>query len=277
MILGPDGIPIHGARRIILGRHAKSVANEAGDYFFPIDYPEENREVIDKEDHEIPLCPKGEKEAVQIGLFLYDTFGFFDAVFDSGYVRTMQTIRVALGAIYPEWYLDRVFASIDRQDRGSVYFAKHGIAKITVSSIAPMVRMLLRERDGGILRLVEKELREKIPWWNVLRKTFENSPFIAPPVGGISLANETTRAILLKFIIDRFYPGKTVYLQTHGNFMRVYKCANLGLSMSGAEDEIKYVWVPNCAVHEYTDTGDKLEFREYLPLGNKNEQRLATD
>ena len=85
---------------LVLVRHGQSQRNvvKKRNHFYLDD--ESRKSVKGIPDHLIPLTDEGRRQAAVTGEALRDTFGKFDYVFHSGYVRTIQTADHLLAA-YP--------------------------------------------------------------------------------------------------------------------------------------------------------------------------------
>ncbi len=228
-------------KRLVFVRHAESLANRLGDDKFPADDPEKNSQILDLEDHQIPLSPRGKRQAVETGFFLASTFGQFDVILDSGYTRARQTREIAIEAGYPPIY-----------------------------QYEAMTRtcLLLRERDVGVTRKTTLNQRASIPYWNFLQKMFKDIPFFASPIDGESLVQCSDRAILFWLFVNHYYSNKTIICFSHCNFMKAIKCAILGMTPHEANMVASEIF-GNCTIHEYFIRNGELIFKEYLPIREK--------
>ena len=86
---------------LVLVRHGESARNVAkkGPVFFPDD--ESRRSVRGIPDHRISLTPEGHRQARATGVALAERFGSFDAIYHSGYSRTIETAAGLLSG-FPE-------------------------------------------------------------------------------------------------------------------------------------------------------------------------------
>lgn len=179
---------------LVLVRHAESLRNSVkrGATYFADD--EMRRTVRGTPDHEIPITDTGMRQAFETGKALRNRFGLFDYIYDSGYLRTVQTRELLLSA-YSE------------QER----------EKMKVRS-----NLFIRERDPGFAYdMTEEEADRAFPYLREYWKTFGG--FFACPPGGESLAQVTERVYQFLNMLFRDRVGERILVVTHGGTLRSFR------------------------------------------------------
>lgn len=222
-------------KQLIIVRHAESLRNvkKRGVFFRN---QAEKTALGELSDEETPLTNRGIEQARQTGVALRKAYGLFDAVFHSGYRRTMETAQYIIES----------------------YENNHAKMKSRVFS-----DILLRERTGGYTRnMLINEVRTHFPWrekyWD------ESHPALAVPPGGESVADVCTRAsaFLLRLRLD--YPGKKVLVISHERVINAFRMINEGLSFEEIlpilENDSTYCGVTD---YMYNPIRKKLVLRRY--------------
>ena len=180
--------------QLVLIRHGESIHNKAKleKTYFADDAAREIVKGIP--DQDIGLTEAGKTQANTTGVYLRKFFGVPDYVYDSGYLRTVQT--------------------------------REGISR--AFSPTEMARMQLRteldirERDPGFTyNKTEEEVKEAFPWLDEYWQTFGG--FFARPPGGESLADVVNRVKVFLNTIYRIRAGKKVWVVTHGGTIRAFR------------------------------------------------------
>lgn len=182
--------------RLVIVRHAESTRNHAkqGSVYFADDAA--RRVVRGTPDHLIALTDDGLKQAEQTGAAVRDRFGVFDAVYHSGYTRTIQTAEGILAAYSPE-----------ERDRMPV-----------------RADLYIRERDPGYTYdMTTDEAEAAFPWMAEYWRTFGG--FFARPPGGESLADVVARVNTFLQAVERAHHGEKVLVVTHGGTIRCLRFA----------------------------------------------------
>lgn len=179
---------------LVLVRHAESLRNEIKKdaSFFADEYA--RNKVRGMADEEVPLTEAGKSQARVTGHVLKQSFGLFDYVYHSGYLRTQQTVDEILKN-YSETEKDRM--------------------KVRMSSF-------VRERDPGYAYdMTESEAKRNFPWMHEYWKTFGG--FFAVPPGGESLAQVVERIYLFMDTIFRDRAGQKILVVTHAGAIRSFR------------------------------------------------------
>jgi probable phosphoglycerate mutase len=213
-----------GPDRIVIVRHAESLRNAVRRGRFFKD-EEEKAKVGALANHDIPITARGEAQAAATGLALRKKFGVPDAVYHSGYRRTIQTTEGLLAA-YPD------------RERGAIPVHEH---------------IFLRERDSGYTYdMTEEEAERSFPFLTRHWGTF--GQFFAMPIGGESLARAAERVYHLLREIRESHDGGTVMLVTHGGIVLALRYWLEGLALADLGD--KFVSARNCGVTVYERRDD---------------------
>lgn len=138
-------------------------------------------------DHEVPLSTRGVEEARAVGKLLKVRSFKFDALYDSGYKRTVETLNYNL----------EVFSHIERKQ------------------MARKSDILIREREVGYTYfMTEPEIDANYPWYKEYWQTL--GPVFARPIGGESIADIIPR---VEQFLDHMFTeceGQNVLVVTHG-------------------------------------------------------------
>jgi len=221
---------------LVLVRHARSLMNEAkkGSTYFE---DEEARKCVKGiPDHNIPINPEGVKQAELVGHALRKRFGVFDYAYNSGYLRTTQT-------------LDKILSAYSEDER----------LKIKVRS-----NIFIRERDPGhAYDMTREEVDRLFPWLDDYWQTFGG--FFACPPGGESLAQMVERVHLFINMLFRDRAGQKVLVVTHGGTLRCFRFLLERWTYDQALSWPSNQAPKNCGltVYEYNNSEQKLVLREY--------------
>jgi broad specificity phosphatase PhoE len=221
---------------IVFERHGMSSRNigKGSNIYFP------DSETRDKyagvPDYLVPLTEEGHLQSEVMGWALYERFGHFDYVYDSGYLRAIQTREGNLKA-YPA----------------------HVLADMKLRE-----NLFLRERDAGYTYdMTQQEADAAFPWLKEYWKT--HGGFIARPPGGQSLADKVTEVYLFLNMLFRDRAGQKVLVITHGGTLR---CIRFLLERWTYEQALR--WPPgespkNCGltVYQFDKSQDRLALQEY--------------
>jgi probable phosphoglycerate mutase len=147
-----------------------------------------------RSDADTPLSEVGLTQARALGVQLRAEHGTFDVVFDSGYVRTRDTLTAVLEA----WPLNER-RSIERHSDD-----------------------LLRERDAGHAgNMTTVEAEAAFPW---LREYWQaEGPLFARPPGGESLMDVAGRVRLFLATRDAVLANRRVLIVSHIGTMRMFR------------------------------------------------------
>jgi len=207
---------------LVIVRHGESIANVAkGDNSF---YPEDSVHVIKGfADHAVPLTEQGRLQAEQTGLALKERYGTFDAVYDSGYLRTIQTRELLLKPYTPE----------------------------ELESVKIRHSHLIREREAGYtFDMTAAEANMNFPWLKEYFHTFGR--FYARPPGGQSQADVCT---MVHHFLGQMYQRRVnqkVLVVTHGHTTRAFRFNLENWTAARYEEEMdRGCSVSNCGVTEY--------------------------
>ena len=179
---------------LVLIRHAESERNEAkrGSVYFADDAARERIRGIP--DYKIPLTDRGQRQAIETGFAVRERFGIPNYLYHSGYLRTMHTAQLMLGAYTPE-------------ER----------AQIQVRA-----NPFIRERDPGYAYdMTTEEAEAAFPWLKEHWQTFGG--FFARPPGGESLADTANRVYTFLNMLFRDRRGQKVFVVTHGGTIRGFR------------------------------------------------------
>lgn len=179
---------------LVLVRHGESLLQTAkdGQPYLP---SEAAAEIIrPRPDHEIPLTELGKQQALQTGEWLRQRFGVFDAVYHSGYTRTIETTSALVHAYPPEELTQMRFYE----------------------------SYLIREREiGYTYRMTAEEVAKHFPWYSGHVETF--GEFYSRPPGGQSQADLCDQVARFLDELNRFQAGRKVLLVTHGGTIRALR------------------------------------------------------
>jgi broad specificity phosphatase PhoE len=206
----------------VLVRHGESLRNVAkkDSVFFADD--ESRRSVYGVADHRIPLTVEGKRQAIATGVKLYERFGSFDAVYHSGYQRTIETAEGLLAA-FPE---------------------------AARRSMIPQANLFIRERDAGYsYDMTTNEAEAAFPYmreyWQTTGSFFARSP------GGESIAQVVERIHSFLDILVRDRSGERVLVVTHGQALRAFRFLLEHWSYDQAETLMHSDPAHNCSVTSY--------------------------
>jgi 2,3-bisphosphoglycerate-dependent phosphoglycerate mutase len=211
--------------RIVLVRHAQSLLNliKGDARFLP---SEKAKEILKRTpDHLIELTPKGIDMAKQTGKALKKHYGVFDAVYDSGYRRAVQTRVCILKAYAPyERKKMRVFST-----------------------------PLIREREGGyIYNMTQTDSETAFPW---LQEYWDaTGPLFARPPGGESIADVYVRAYMFLDMLTQSFCDKSVLVITHGRFITAFRACLENWNHEQIEQCLVSNRPSNCSITTYEKT-----------------------
>lgn len=218
---------------VVLVRHGESERNAArGSVYFADD--EARRPIRGIPDHKISLTEEGWKQAEETGKGIKEEFGFFDYVYHSGYVRTIETTEGILRA-YPDDESKKV-----RQN------------------------LFIRERDSGhAYDMTTDEAEAAFPWLKEYWATF--GPFFARPPGGESIAQVCERVYKFLNMLFRDRVGQKVLVVTHGITLRAFRFLLEHMSYDEVESVFKIQPPKNCSVtiYKYDESQNRLLLEEY--------------
>lgn len=208
---------------LVLVRHAESQRNAAkkGTTYFADEYA--RAQVKGIPDNKIPITELGWEQARKTGLYLKERFGMFDYIYNSGYLRTVETTEGILEA-----------------------YTKEEREKIKVRE-----NHFIRERHAGYTYDMTKEEAEGyFPWLPEYFKT--HGGYIATPVGGESLATVTQRVYTFINTLFRDRKEKKILVVTHGGTLRCFRAILEHWNYDQAES-----WAPgespkNCSITTYS-------------------------
>jgi broad specificity phosphatase PhoE len=151
-----------------------------------------------KPDHLVELTELGVRQAKCIGKALHDELSedcnTFDAYFDSGYMRTMQTLDAILEAI-----------GMDKNAGGR-----------------RRSHLNLREREPGYtFNMTITDLNQAFPWYQEYAEL--TGYFYERPIGGESLAEMCGRVHTFLNSLRRARKGQRVLIVAHGHIMRAFE------------------------------------------------------
>jgi broad specificity phosphatase PhoE len=207
---------------LVLVRHGQSQRNvvKKKNHFYLDD--ESRSSVKGIPDHLIALTDEGRRQAAVTSAALRETFGHFDRVFHSGYVRTVETMEGLLAAYSPE-------------ERRRMTIRHH---------------LFIRERDGGhTYDMTDAEASAAFPWLQDYWQTF--GPFFSRPPGGESLAQVCERVYAFLRKLARQTAGKRVLIVSHAGTMWCMRYVLEGWSYEEAARRFNTEPMPNCAVTSY--------------------------
>jgi 2,3-bisphosphoglycerate-dependent phosphoglycerate mutase len=208
--------------RLVFVRHGESLINvvKKNSRFLPED--ESAAIVRGVPDHRIPLSDRGRRQAELTSPHLRKIFGAFDVVYDSGYLRTIET-RQGLLSSY----------SLEEQAK----------MKIRTSHF-------IHERNSGYAYdMTEAEVARHFPYlaayWDMV------GPFYAVPPGGESQEQVCERVYHFIGTLFEQRRGKNVLIVTHGGTLRAFR---FNLERWTAEEYMRrYMDDPphNCGITTY--------------------------
>lgn len=221
---------------LVLVRHGESVRNVAkkGSVFFADD--ESRRSVRGIPDHQISLTAEGARQARVTGLALSDRFSSFDALYHSGYQRTIQTANGLIDGFAP-----------DVQER-----------------LIPQANLFIRERDTGFAYdMTTQEAETAFPYMHEYWQT--TGSFFARPPGGESIAQVVERVHSFLDILIRDRAGERVLVVTHGGTLRAFRFLLEQWDYDQAERSMQADPPDNCGVTTYVYSPERkhLTLQEY--------------
>jgi len=198
------------------------------------------RELARLHDHQIPLSPLGQRQALAVGALLRDRFPGFDKCYDSGYLRAKDTRRIALESAYtPE----------------------------AVAAMGVRSELLLREREPGMLHNLTAEDVAANPLLGRWVEEFRRNPFQTKYLGGESLADVVDRVQHFRdWVCDR-HPGERIVVFCHDLVMKAFKIVLLHYDIGAALQLALAPPTPNCAAHAYTRLPAGWVLEEFDPAG----------
>lgn len=223
---------------LVIVRHAESLRNavKQGNVYMPDD--ESASFVLGTPDHRIPITPEGHRQARETGVVLREKFGIFDVVYDSGYLRTQET-------------LDEILSAYTSEER---------------ARMKRRISHLLRERDSGYTYdMTMDEVDEHFPYFREYWKQF--GYFYSRPPGGESQSDVCERVFRFIGMLFKQRAGKKVLIVTHGGTSRAFR---FNLEKWTAEDyerdsdSGRRHSLLNCGliVYCYNETTGRLELEE---------------
>jgi broad specificity phosphatase PhoE len=227
---------------LVLVRHAESKRNavKKGTTYFADEYA--RAQVKGIRDDRIPITDLGWQQSKETGIFLREKFGIFDYVYNSGYLRTVQTMNGILEA----------------------YSAKE-LRKTKICE-----NHFIRERHAGYTYdMTEQEAEKHFPYLKEYWQT--HGGYIATPVGGESLATVVERVYMFINMLIRDRADKKILVVTHGGTLRCFRKILEHWDYDQAES-----WAPgespkNCSitVYKYDKEKGSLKLDEHNTIAYK--------
>ena len=223
---------------LVIVRHAESSRNlvKKDNVYMPDD--ESASLVVGVPDHKIPITEVGHRQARETGAALREQFGVFDVVYDSGYLRSKET-------------LDEILKAYSEEE------SRH---------MRRRTSHLLRERDSGYTYdMTTDEVDQYFPYFRAYWKQF--GYFYARPPGGESQSDVCERVYRFVGILFKQRPGKRVLIVTHGGTSRALRFNLEKWTADDYEkdsDSGKRHALPNCGliVYRYDESTGRLELEE---------------
>ena len=217
---------------LVLVRHAESERNMARRVGVFLADDAARAEMGGRPDHLVLLTERGRAQAEAAGRMIRARVGDVDAAYDSGYVRTAETLTGILAA-WPEG---------GRPPRAT--------------------DLALRERDIGYTwNMTAGEARASFPW---LQHYWDTAgPFFAKPPGGESVAEVCVRVRAFLDRLRREHGGRRVLAVTHGRTIAALRCVIEGWDVARTEAYLNGPSARNASVTVYDRAGDALALREY--------------
>jgi probable phosphoglycerate mutase len=218
---------------LVLVRHAESELNLAKKGAFFADRA--SREAVrSTADHRAAITELGRRQARAAGELLRARFERFDAVYHSGYARTVQT----LDEIKRAWPDGALGGAPMRSD------------------------LFIRERDGGHgWGMTLDEHAGAFPYLEAYWAT--TGPFFARPPGGESVAQLCERVQRFLDRIEARHDGERVLVVTHGVVMRAFRYLLEGWTYEQAEAALREPSPRNASVTWYESSGGALRLVDY--------------
>ncbi|MFO0605583.1 MAG: histidine phosphatase family protein [Polyangiales bacterium] len=217
---------------LVLVRHAESERNMARRVGVFLADAAAREEMGGRPDHHVLLTARGEAQAEAVGRLLRARGVCFDAAYDSGYVRTVDTLTGLLAA-WPEG---------ERPPRAT--------------------DLTLRERDIGYSwNMTADEARTAFPW---LQGHWDTAgPFFGKPPGGESVADVCVRVRAFLERMRREHGGRRVLAVTHGRTIAAFRAVLEGWDIARAEAYLNGPSARNASVTVYDRAGEGFALREY--------------
>jgi len=217
---------------LVLVRHAESERNMARRVGVFLADDAARREMGGRPDHLVGLTARGNAQAEAVGRVLRARVDRVDATYDSGYVRTAETLTGLLAA----W-------GDDERPRRTTDLA-------------------LRERDIGYTwNMTATEAVVSFPWLQGYWET--TGPFFAKPPGGESVAEVCVRVRAFLDRARREHAGQRVVAVTHGRTIAAIRCVLEGWDVARTEAYLHGPSARNASITVYEREGDELALRAY--------------
>lgn len=223
---------MHRLTKLVLIRHGQSTRNaiKGSNIFFP---HEGSRSLVEGiGDHETPLSAIGFEQALETGAGLYENFDMPSNIFNSGYLRTVQTMDCILSR-----YPGEVSKLINIQSN-----------------------MLIREREAGYTYdMTEAEAETAFPWLQEYWIT--TGSFYARPPGGESVADVVLR---VGMFLDSICNGGTIFVVTHAATIKAFRYLLEGRDSESLPNLDDFALPRNCGVtsYEYDSSMSRLVLNE---------------
>ena len=224
-------------KQLVFVRHGQTglnVARARSPIFFAT--AEDRAPFIGLPDHRVPLTEKGQQQARETGNGLW-TAGFrFTQVYDSGYVRTEQTLDLVLEKFWAEGALPAN--------------RKHSI--------------LIREREAGYAYcMTGTEVQERFPWFQEYWQTL--GPVFGRPLGGESVADVIARVKPFLEQLGTDENEERVLVVTHGRVMAAVRYLLENWTYDQLEKYLHEHGCRNCGVtvYERNQKTGQLGLKEY--------------
>ena len=214
---------------LVLVRHAESQRNVAKktNGFFTDD--ESRGSLRATADHHVPLTELGVRQAEAAGRALRQRYARFDAVYHSGYRRTVETAEGVLSA----W---------SEAERAAMPVAHD---------------LYVRERDVGFgWDMTTVEAQGAFPWLQEYWRTM--GPFFARPPGGESVAEVCARVQTFLARLGVEHAGEVVLVVTHGITLRAFRYLLEGWTYDEMELNLRHHAPRNASVTVYQSSGERL-------------------
>ncbi|HBM45430.1 MAG: hypothetical protein UR85_C0011G0024 [Candidatus Nomurabacteria bacterium GW2011_GWF2_35_66] len=205
---------------LVIVRHGESLRNELRNGNRYLNSEENSAIIKNVPDPKIPLTKLGKKQSLITGRVIREKFGYFDVVYDSGYLRTRETREEIMRA-----------------------YSSEELAKTKIRS-----SHLIREREPGYAyNMTQEDVNKFFPYLDPYWKKY--GPFYSRPPGGESQTDVCERVYRFIGMLFSQRAGKKVLVITHGGAMRAFR---FNLEKWTAKDyEENFKSPENCAVTAY--------------------------
>jgi broad specificity phosphatase PhoE len=223
---------------LALVRHGESVRNAIKVGRLEMPDTDAARAVGVLHDHQIPLSPLGERQAVAVGEWIRRRGLVFDRCYDSGYERARETRRLALAAAYPS---------------------------AASASLSVRSELLLREREGGIFRSMTAADIASHPLLAAWAEEYRRNPLQTRYIGGESLLDVVDRVRHFRDWICTRHPGGRVLVFCHDLVMKAFRIVLMHYDVDSALELALAPGFPNGSIHVYTRSLGQWTIAEAVP------------